>query len=86
MPTDPPPATHLDPLAVTAYAHGADPMDWAESLIDDLMTEHCQAIDQEANGLPLPAGWPDTCDDTFARKVLGALLDAGWTAPEGMTR
>lgn len=71
-------------LAKYAYAHGQDPVDYAEDLIAILIRVHATVA---ADRLDNPASWPgyDIPEgiEPLARRILGELLDAGWTIPAG---
>ena len=71
-------------LASYAYAHGTDPIDWAidgiaKNNIDVYLT--ITAARQED-----PATFPgytlELSPAALARRIVGGLLDAGWTPPE----
>ena len=69
--------TDINFLAQTAYDLGDDPIDWALALIQNNLEVHW-AIRRFA---------PETCRRDFlwpseAARILGDLMDAGWTPPE----
>jgi len=65
----------IDFLAAFAYSTGQDPIDYAaENVIRAHINAHLH-----------PAGFPgdiDPATDSLSRRILGDLLDAGWTPPE----
>ena len=70
-------------LARLAYSHGQDPIDYASRLVQmhievNLTVRLARAED--------PATFPgyllDLSLDALSRRVIGDLLDAGWTPPE----
>lgn len=70
----------LGVLAQLAYQAGITPLDFAEEQVALLITVHA-AITAAGGASPeafpgLPVGVHD-----FARRILGALLDAGWQPP-----
>lgn len=71
----------IDDLSGSAYGGGMDPLDWATHLVASLLSARSTCQQRELNGLPPLAAWPDVSDQAVARKVLGHLLDAGWTPP-----
>lgn len=76
----------INELAQMVYADGTDPIDWAIWLAE------CQ-IDARDHVLVARSENPDayplyTLDSNpvaTARAIIGRLLDAGWTPPEGAT-
>lgn len=73
--------TDIDDLSASAYAGGKDPLDWATHLVTSLLAARSTCERRELSGLPPLPAWSDVSDDAVARKVLGHLLDAGWTPP-----
>ena len=65
----------IDEDARIAYDAGIDPIDYAERLIQVLIviTASCAAS---------PDLSPDLSFGATARRILGCLLNAGWTPPE----
>ena len=70
-------------LARFAYSHGQDPIDYASSLVQmhievNLMVRAARYED--------PATFPgyllDLSLEALSRRVIGDLMDAGWTPPE----
>jgi hypothetical protein len=70
----------LGVLAQLAYQAGITPLDFAEEQIALLVGVH--AAIAMAGGAS-PEAFPDlpTGPQDFARRILGALLDAGWEPP-----
>jgi len=68
----------LGVLAQLAYDAGIHPLDFAEEQVTLLVAMHATIA---AEGLG--AVFPDlpTGPHDFARRILGALLDAGWSPP-----
>ncbi|TAK32284.1 MAG: hypothetical protein EPO40_02875 [Myxococcaceae bacterium] len=71
----------FDYLAASAHASGKDPIDWAVLIVGNLLTARATCTGRAERGLPPLPCWPDTSDAAVARKVVGFLLDAGWTPP-----
>jgi hypothetical protein len=73
----------IDAMAKFAYDHGTSPLDWAERHVNDLIDVH---ITVWSSRLQDPATFPayslDLTTEALARRILGELLDAGWTIPE----
>lgn len=62
------------------YNH--DPRDWAEGQVAFLFMLHREIPSaRQARPGAWPTFGPDTSDEAFARRVLGALLDYGWQPP-----
>lgn len=72
----------IDPLARAAYSHGTDPINWAIQLAEDVIGWRDTIV---AGRLEKPGSFPgyrlglDT--PAVARRIIGHLLDAGWTPP-----
>ena len=65
----------IDFLAAFAYSTGQDPIDYAA---ENVIRAH---IDAHLH----PASYPgdmDPATSALSRRILGDLLDAGWTPPE----
>lgn len=74
----------IDHLALYAYHRGIDPMKWAEDHITTMIDFHQQVIAARAtdHGIAFP-GYPiDLTVDALTCRILGELLDAGWTCPD----
>ena len=75
---------NVDGLDKIAYQHGHDPIDWAEGTVGDLICVHWTVMAARAEN---PAAYPGyTIEPSIAalsRRILGGLLDAGWTPPAG---
>lgn len=73
----------LNPLALYAYHLGTTPMQWAEEHVRDMINIHQDVIASRAAN---PGAWPGYCiemtQEALARRILGELLDAGWTCPD----
>ena len=72
----------IDALSRSAYASGTDPVDWACTLAE-LQIDALQLI--TAARADNPAAYPvfqmELSPAATARRVVGLLLDAGWTPP-----
>lgn len=71
-------------LAQFAYDHGTDPVDYAiENVIEGHLKVYLTVL---AARVMDPAGFPiydpDLSTAVLSRRILGDLLDAGWTPPE----
>ncbi len=67
--------TDIDFLARFAYSTGQDPIDYAT---ENVIRAHIEAHYN-------PAGFPGDVNPataTLSRRILGDLMDAGWTPPE----
>lgn len=73
----------IDNLSASAYAGGKDPLDWATHLAASVLMAWSTCQRREVRGLPPLPDWPDLSDHAVACKILGRLLDAGWTPPSG---
>ena len=74
--------TDFDGLASAAYRRGESPLDWAETSISILIEVHIWAWSSRIKDPESFPGYPiDLTLDALARRILGNLLDAGWTAP-----
>lgn len=73
----------IDPLARSAYSHGRDPIDWAITIAESAITVREEII---AARRVKPGAYPifklSLEPGAFARRIVGQLLDAGWTPPE----
>jgi hypothetical protein len=66
-----------------AYEHGTDPITYAESHVTMLIGVHLGvAAAREENPQSFPIYSPDVSNEALARRIVGGLLDAGWTPPE----
>lgn len=73
---------HIDGLALSGYALGRDPID----LAIDVAAVHIEITQAVAAGrAENPAQFPGVAWEptvpSLARRIVGALLDAGWTPP-----
>lgn len=72
----------IDNLAASAYADGTDPIKWAETIASNMIMLHHEVTTARAtnpNLFPGVAG--DVTRDGAARRIIGALLNAGWSPP-----
>jgi hypothetical protein len=73
----------LSTLALYAYYLGRPPLDWAEKQVDVLIRVHQEVIAARAED---PGTFPGYCIElttgALARRIIGELLDAGWTPPD----
>jgi hypothetical protein len=73
----------INGLARYAYDHGTTPLDYAEQQVELLIRVHLQVM---AARMDNPAAFPGycICEDlaSLSRRILGDILDAGWTMPE----
>lgn len=73
---------HIDGLAKCAYERGYNPIDYAEHGIKILIELRDEIRIARAED---PAAFPGytlpTDDATWSRRILGALMDAGWSPP-----
>ncbi len=72
--------TDICALSAAQYAAGRSPIEVAEVAITSLLLVRDAAARRSPDLPPLPA-WPTTDDEALARKIIGGLLDAGWTPP-----
>ena len=64
-----------------AYQAGIDPLDYAEAELTGLIGVHIELASVCADfGVSAPAGTLTV--GAMARRILGSLMDAGWTPPE----
>jgi len=63
--------TDISFLASLAYDLGEDPVNYAANVVEAHLETHRAAF----------GCLPDPEDAAFARRILGDLLDAGWTPP-----
>ncbi|RZT87531.1 hypothetical protein EV383_4456 [Pseudonocardia sediminis] len=69
-------------LAACSYAAKRDVMAVAEESARVLIEVRDRLRVREANGLPPLAAWQEINDAALARKIVGALLAAGWSPPD----
>ena len=66
-----------------AYNQGINPITWAEWVVGSLIEIH---LIVNRDRLEDPESWPgysiDLTVEALASRVLGELLDAGWTPPD----
>lgn len=71
----------IDTLSRIQYEHGADPIEWAVKLISfDLEARDLIASGQIKHGVALTL--MDQSDESYARRIVAKLLNAGWTPPQ----
>ncbi|GAA0853319.1 hypothetical protein ACFQVD_26725 [Streptosporangium amethystogenes subsp. fukuiense] len=74
--------TDIDPLAKVAYERGYHPIAFAEMKVKVLIDAHSNVITGRAVN---PDAFPDfpveLTSSALASRIVGELLDAGWTAP-----
>jgi len=69
-------------LARMAYEHGENPLDYAERQLEILITVHLMVMAARSEDVASFPGYPaDLGFASLARRILGDLLDAGWTMP-----
>lgn len=73
----------IDGASLVAYRNGRDPIDWAADLAEIemdvlLSVRRARAADPAA----FPGYVGDLTLESCARKIVGSLLEAGWTPPE----
>jgi hypothetical protein len=70
--------THISESAEIAYAAGIDPIGFAETEIASLLQAHFACAVRVAF---TPGPHPDLTSGAIARRLIGLLLNCGWTAP-----
>jgi len=75
--------TDISALDRYAYEHGHDPLSWAEYITGSLIDVHLTVIEARLDD---PGAFPgysiEPTIQALASRIVGALLDAGWTRPE----
>lgn len=76
--------TDINFLARFAYTNGIDPIDYAaHGIIQAHVDVHLAICAGRAeNPASYPGYWRDLTTAALSRRILGDLLDAGWTPPE----
>lgn len=73
---------NLDPWSVAAYREGIDPVTWALQCTEQLIEVHALVTAGRATD---PNSYPgyviELTDTALANRIVGLLLDAGWTPP-----
>jgi len=70
-----------EPIYRMRYDEGADPIEVAVSLVAiDLEIRDLVAAGEVHPGVPIAL--LDQSDAAYARRIVGKLLDAGWTPPD----
>jgi hypothetical protein len=73
--------TDIDNLSRFQYEHGADPIEWAVTLIGfDLEARDLVASGLIKRGVALTL--MEQSDEAYARRIVAKLLNAGWTPPQ----
>lgn len=80
----------LDPLAAHAYSTGMTPLDFAETRVRAAIDIHIRVMaGRREDPSTFPGYDPSVGTESFdtdiaalSRRILGGLLDAGWTMPE----
>jgi hypothetical protein len=70
--------TDLSPDAQTNYESGIAPLDYAENEIESVVNANFAAALRAATE---PGPHPDYSTAAMARRILGALINAGWQMP-----
>jgi hypothetical protein len=74
----------LDGVSEAAYANGMSPLDWSEFIVRNLIETHYTVIHgRHHNPASYPAYSIELTDDALARRIIGALMDAGWEPRSG---
>lgn len=72
----------IDGLDKVAYEQGRDPIDWATQKSRDYIDAHLEIW---GGRLKDPSYFPGYCipltTEALARRIVGGLMDAGWTPP-----
>ena len=72
----------INALARIQYESGIDPIDFAEGEVTLAIRTHATvALSRATAPGTFPIYSPDLSLEALARRILGALLDAGWNAP-----
>lgn len=72
----------IDFLAQHAYRSGEDPIDYALSIVTVQIDAHRDVVTGRADDPRLYPFYGDDLDSGgLARRIVGQLLDAGWTPP-----
>jgi hypothetical protein len=70
-------------LARLAYERGISPLDWAEGHVNQLIDVHIMVWSSRLQDPATFPGYPiELTTGALARRIIGELLDAGWTLPE----
>ena len=71
-------------LANYAYAHGTDPIDWAvNSIAKNNIDVYLSIVAaRQENPSSFPGYTLELSPAALARRIVGGMLDAGWTPPE----
>lgn len=72
--------TDLSPDAQTSYESGISAVDYAEGEIVGLLAIHARLVAALPTN-PAYLGGLDLSPDALARRILGALMNAGWQMP-----
>jgi hypothetical protein len=72
----------IDSLSRRAYELGADPLDWAAGLAsNEFDAVWTILLARETDPSAFPGYFLDLTVEAAGRRVIGALLNAGWTPP-----
>lgn len=74
--------TTIGASAQIAYSEGQNPLDWAIHVADSHIAAALTVVmarAQDPQAFPIYGSAPDS--QTVARRVVGGLLDAGWSPP-----
>ncbi len=75
--------TDIGFLAQFAYDHGTDPIDYAtEHVIETHVSVFLTVMASRITDPGTFPGYPDMNIAILSRRILGDLMDAGWTPPE----
>jgi hypothetical protein len=70
-------------LARFAYSHGTNPIDYAtEHVIETHVSVFLTVMASRITDPGTFPGYPDLSTAILSRRILGDLMDAGWTPPE----
>jgi hypothetical protein len=75
--------THIDEAAKLSYEAGIPAVDFAEGQIVALLRSTRAAVLEQVLATDAAADWftPDLSDAALARRIIGALMNAGWEMP-----
>lgn len=79
--------TEIDNITLEQWARGRSPVDAAihqTSILIAVRDSIAVSRSENPESFPLPV-WTSTCPDSVARKLVAAMLNAGWTPPSPVT-